>query len=311
MKKLTLQQIAEQEHLQTVTVDGKEYIIGEMKNYFYLAEQHHLRINILMKDDNKQQDWDLLPYYTLEGLCVDNIVRNYMGDEYVVVNFDSDYKTYAQRFINNVIRNGASPTEVEKAINDTKATERMFKNEKLGYKKSLTLVMDKACTEHHIVPSNSDFLVSFKGISLAIALSEPTQEETELAVSLVKAGKAVPCLNGMLPEDIYALHGDNIEGYKFNKFGDNDVRILGPYIILDDEDYLGFSYRRSCDGIHWFWVGGEHTNRCAMTIRHFDEDRNSPDYLLLTSRNSGFISWMTPQKHKADKSGEMILFPVL
>lgn len=311
MKKLTLQQIAEQENLQTVTVGGKEYIIGEMKYFFNIAEKHHLRINILMKDDNKQQDWTLLPYYTLEGLSVEHIIRNYMGDEYMVVNYDSEYKTYAQRFINNAIGNGASPTEVEKAINDTKAIERMFEDEKIGWRTPLDLVMDNACTEHHIVPSNSDSLVSFKGISLAIALSVPTKEETELALSLVKAGQTVPCLNGMLPEDVYALHSNNLRRYNFRVSGEDGEKILGPYIILDDNDSIGYAYRLSEDGIHWFWSDGEHSKQLIMGSEKFEENSNSLDRLLESSTNSRFISWMTPQKHNFSKFGNMIKLPVL
>lgn len=311
MEKLSLKQIAEQEHLQVVNVDSKDYVIGDMKNYFYLAEEHHLRINILMKDENRQQNWMLLPYYTLKGLFLENIILNYFKGEYQVVSFISDYKTLALRYIDNFIKKDASPIEVEKAIADTKAIERMFEVEKLGYRKPFALVVDTDCTEHIIVPTHCNSSISFKGITLAVALSVPTKEETDLAICLVKAGKPIPCLNGMMPEDINSRYGDTIDGYDFNEFGEEGEQYMqGPYIIIDDEHCIGYSWRQSWDGVHWFWVEGNHSNHTDMKRDVFEKHRNSElSHLLEKSANECFVKWMEIGKNKTDNYDTLFQLP--
>lgn len=308
---MTLQKISEFENLQLVNVEGKDYLVGQADNLFNIAEKHHLRINILQKDDNKQQSWTLMPYYTFQELHLSNLIQNYFDDKYHVVPFKTDYEPCAKQFVNNAIQHGATPTQVENAINDTKAIERMFDDDKIGYNRPLELVMDKDCTEHIIVPASNKSMVSFNGITLAVALCEPTTQDTEAAISLFKAGSPVPCLNGMLPEDIYALHGNTIDGYDFRQFGEEDDFIaFGPYVTIDDEGLMGYSYRESYDGIHWFWVGGDHANQFILTEDKFNETKDSLDNLLEASRNRYFASWMPIKVLRLDNYGTMIHIPV-
>lgn len=310
-KSTTLQKMVadSSKDLQVITLnDGKEAIIGEMsyRDLFNFAHINRLRINLVAKDESQSDEWTVLPIYTCEELCLEQIILLYFQDAYQCIDFEGTYSRESAKYVGRLIRSGASPIEIEKAIQEKESITRMFKEFKLGYRSGYSLVMAKDYTEQMILLNYSTCL-SFKHITLAYALTEVTEETTAYAAKVLLSGKNIPCVMGMMPEDVAKildtetklLYGIEPRGEYF----------MGPFIIIDGSGDVGFSYRESKDGKTWFWTGGEHSGSPLMDSMFFDETE-SIDLLLEKSTDEHYMMWK-PVKLEYDETRWFINLPTV
>lgn len=286
-------------NLEFITLeDGTEYIIGDddtkAKDFLNFAHCQRLVPCVIMKDTNVSDQWKLTPYFVKDRVRVADVVYDYF-DNLDVVSFSVDYDKRADKYVQNCIERGASPTEIGQAISDTEAIKKMYSDNKLGFDEPLSLVMDKGSTEHFIVPENQT-KVRFKNISLAIALAEPTTDLTHKAVEYIKSGKNIPNVPGMCPEDVVnVIDEDFSEKYHFSiceKDGKDDWYQMGPFVVLDHEGYIGYAYRISFDNKVWFWQSGKHSN---IDIPRLEDYWNKSNWYIYEKANETQIAaWMAP-----------------
>lgn len=283
--------------LEIITLeDGKEYVLSnetvDSKELLNFAHCNRLIPYILKKDTNISDNWKNTGFFTNLNFDPFSMVREYLNN-YSIISSEQ-YQTRALSYINNIIKKGSSPIEIEKAISDTESIKKMFSSKKLGIEYDFILLMDNDCTQHFVIP-NSSCRFSFKNISVAIALAEPDAQITQKAIDYILSGRKVPCVPGMLPEDVAKVADVdmsliyNLKIYdKDNIEDEEDYYLIGPFVVISDDGYIGFAHRYSVDGKVWFWCG-EHTN---LYLTLMDRWQLEPNRLIYeNSSESNVVYW--------------------
>lgn len=280
--------------MQLVVVNGKEYLTCESNNIHRMATWLGLRMNVLHQQQGG--DMEVLPCFAHDGLPIDNIIEHYYGDQYCCVS-QWEYDRYARRFVDNVVNSGASPSEIQKAIDDTRAVKKMFDEKTLASNDGHRyLIMDIDCTKHHVITAYRSY-ISFMGHTFMIGLSLPTEDETRQAIDRLKHGQSVPCLCGMMPEDVrQLLSEDEQRDFDLHAYDSDGNVFLGPYVIFDSDNYLGHAYRQTKDGKHWYWAGGCHSNYNTLSDDTFESANESE--LHRKSTDGAFCFWQAFSKPK-------------
>ena len=108
--------------------------------------------------------------------------------------------------------------------------------------------------------------LSWRGQELVLAALDAEEFLTKKLANDVLAGRIIPCAFGQMPEDYTYLADKTNElkafgedGYAANNNPDRS-RCMGPFILYDKWNNVGYGWRTTYDDKYWRWESVEHSN---------------------------------------------------
>lgn len=142
--------------------------------------------------------------------------------------------------------------------------------------------------------------LSWHGQEYIFAAIDVEEFVTKRLADDVLAGKIIPSAIGQMPED-YTYLSDKTrellpygeEDYTANNDPDKN-RTLGPFILYDQENCIGYGYRATYDDKIWRWENVTHSN-----IRGFPEYQDD----VTLENDCRICYWQLVVKRDADQNG--------
>lgn len=265
-KTTTFEEDVQASNLERIDFEDNYYGSGEtkpawigFKNFteaYTFCRMNHKRLEVLKKSDGKWQRTGCIPS--------DNI--NYHNLE-----IEEGYKAY---FFGPAVEDDLKKL-TEQLDDDKEAIEQVTKNAEMAKG-----VLKAEESEHRyysaVILHESDLAfdaliksgpsVSWHGQELIFAAVDAEEFITKKLADDVLAGRIIPCAYGQMPEDyIYLAEKTN----ELKPYGEEDYtanndpersRCMGPFILYDNWDSVGYGYRVTYDDKYWRWEGVQHSN---------------------------------------------------
>ena len=265
-KSTTLEEDIQAHNLQCIEFEDHYYGAGEVKSAYVgfenfdaaytFCRMNHKRLEVLRKDGGKWQRTGCIPS--------DNL--NYHN-----LKIEEEYKAY---FFDTAI-DDALKHLTEQLGDDKEKIEQVTKNAEKG-KEALKAEEDEKRYSSVVILREADLAfdavikagasLSWHGQELLLAAVDAEEFLTKKLADDVLAGRIIPCALGQMPED-YTYLADKTNELK--AFADDDYeannnpdrsRCMGPFILYDNWDSVGYGWRATYDDKYWRWESVEHSN---------------------------------------------------
>lgn len=257
-------------NLQKIDYEDKYYGKGEIKTAYVgfknfgeaytFCRMNHKRLEILSKKNDVWQRTSNIPSDNLNYGNI-KIEKGYKIYSYYD-NIDKDLKKLIRKL-------GDDKKKIEQVTENAEKAKAVLNNEKEEGRYFSGLVVGGADFDYDSIIRPGAY-ISWHGQELALAAVDVENIITKRLADDMLSGKIIPCAFGQMPEDYIYLadktrklkpYGE--EGYTANNDPEKS-RALGPFVLYDEENCVGYGYRATYDDKIWRWEGVEHSNVCGF-----------------------------------------------
>ena len=299
-KTTTFEEDVKSYNLQQVDFEDFYYGAGELKTAYVgfdeyddaytFCRMNHKRLEVLKKEDGK---WKRIGYIPSDNLDGDNLEMEEGYKHYLVESsIDYDLEKLTEQLgddkdkIEIITKNAGKAKEI---------LEKEFEKKRYGFE----VILRKDDLGFDAVIKRGASL-SWHGQEYIFAAIDVEEFVTKRLADDVLAGKIIPSAIGQMPED-YTYLSDKTrellpygeEDYTANNDPDKN-RTLGPFILYDQENCIGYGYRATYDDKIWRWENVTHSN-----IRGFPEYQDD----VTLENDCRICYWQLVVKRDADQNG--------
>ncbi len=265
-KTTTFEEDAQTLNLQQIDFEDHYYGAGEVKPAwigfeifdaaYTFCRMNHKRLEVLRKSDGKWQRTGCIPsdninYHNLE---IEEGYKAYFFEPAV----DDDLKKLTEQL-------GEDKDAIEQVTKNAEKAKGVLKAEESEHRFHSAVILREADLAFDAL-IKSGASVSWHGQELIFAAVDAEEFITRKLADDVLAGRIIPCAYGQMPEDyIYLAEKTNElkpygeEGYTANNDPEHS-RCMGPFILYDNWDSVGYGYRATYDDKYWRWESVQHSN---------------------------------------------------
>lgn len=299
-KTTTFEEDVKSYNLQQVDFEDFYYGAGELKTAYVgfdeyndaytFCRMNHKRLEVLKKEDGK---WKRIGYIPSDNLDGDNLEMEEGYKHYLVESsIDYDLEKLTEQLGDDKDKIEIITKNAEKA---KEILEKEFEKKRYGFE--VILRKDDLGFDAVIKLGAS---LSWHGQEYIFAAIDVEEFVTKRLADDVLAGKIIPSAIGQMPED-YTYLSDKTrellpygeEDYTANNDPDKN-RTLGPFILYDQENCIGYGYRATYDDKIWRWENVTHSN-----IRGFPEYQDD----VTLENDCRICYWQLVVKRDADQNG--------
>lgn len=229
---------------------------------------HRKRLEVISRKQGSP--WQRLHVTTFCNLDIFSVLddANDKDNRYKICHSKDEYSKVSSKILKNIIDSGGTAKEYAAFSDEIDATKKLFKKGLIGFNKGF-IVFDLVENKQY-GPIVNDTKITFQDSEIAICLMDVEEGTAEKLAPRVYAGDVIPCLIGQMPEDFIGLIPKRISSdnrmFVYDNFSadnmkssDNDL-MLGPFIVFDSNNNIGYAYRNSYDNKIWRWESLAHTN---------------------------------------------------
>ena len=299
-KTTTFEEDVKSYNLQQVDFEDFYYGAGELKTAYVgfdeyddaytFCRMNHKRLEVLKKEDGK---WKRIGYIPSDNLDGDNLEMEEGYKHYLVESsIDYDLEKLTEQLGDDKDKIEIITKNAEKA---KEILEKEFEKKRYGFE----VILRKDDLGFDAVIKRGASL-SWHGQEYIFAAIDVEEFVTKRLADDVLAGKIIPSAIGQMPEDYTYLsyktrellpYGE--EDYTANNDPDKN-RTLGPFILYDQENCIGYGYRATYDDKIWRWENVTHSN-----IRGFPEYQDD----VTLENDCRICYWQLVVKRDADQNG--------
>ena len=299
-KTTTFEEDVKSYNLQQVDFEDFYYGAGELKTAYVgfdeyddaytFCRMNHKRLEVLKKEDGK---WKRIGYIPSDNLDGDNLEMEEGYKHYLVESsIDYDLEKLTEQLGDDKDKIEIITKNAEKA---KEILEKEFEKKRYGFE----VILRKDDLGFDAVIKRGASL-SWHGQEYIFAAIDVEEFVTKRLADDVLAGKIIPSAIGQMPED-YTYLSDKTrellpygeEDYTANN-DPNKNRTLGPFILYDQENCIGYGYRATYDDKIWRWENVTHSN-----IRGFPEYQDD----VTLENDCRICYWQLVVKRDADQNG--------
>lgn len=299
-KTTTFEEDVKSYNLQQVDFEDFYYGAGELKTAYVgfdeyndaytFCRMNHKRLEVLKKEDGK---WKRIGYIPSDNLDGDNLEMEEGYKHYLVESsIDYDLEKLTEQLGDDKDKIEIITKNAEKA---KEILEKEFEKKRYGFE----VILRKDDLGFDAVIKRGASL-SWHGQEYIFAAIDVEEFVTKRLADDVLAGKIIPSAIGQMPED-YTYLSDKTrellpygeEDYTANNDPDKN-RTLGPIILYDQENCIGYGYRATYDDKIWRWENVTHSN-----IRGFPEYQDD----VTLENDCRICYWQLVVKRDADQNG--------
>lgn len=299
-KTTTFEEDVKSYNLQQVDFEDFYYGAGELKTAYVgfdeyddaytFCRMNHKRLEVLKKEDGK---WKRIGYIPSDNLDGDNLEMEEGYKHYLVESsIDYDLEKLTEKLGDDKDKIEIITKNAEKA---KEILEKEFEKKRYGFE----VILRKDDLGFDAVIKRGASL-SWHGQEYIFAAIDVEEFVTKRLADDVLAGKIIPSAIGQMPED-YTYLSDKTrellpygeEDYTANNDPDKN-RTLGPFILYDQENCIGYGYRATYDDKIWRWENVTHSN-----IRGFPEYQDD----VTLENDCRICYWQLVVKRDADQNG--------
>lgn len=299
-KTTTFEEDVKSYNLQQVDFEDFYYGAGELKTAYVgfdeyddaytFCRMNHKRLEVLKKEDGK---WKRIGYIPSDNLDGDNLEMEEGYKHYLVESsIDYDLEKLTEQLGDDKDKIEIITKNAEKA---KEILEKEYEKKRYGFE----VILRKDDLGFDAVIKRGASL-SWHGQEYIFAAIDVEEFVTKRLADDVLAGKIIPSAIGQMPED-YTYLSDKTrellpygeEDYTANNDPDKN-RTLGPFILYDQENCIGYGYRATYDDKIWRWENVTHSN-----IRGFPEYQDD----VTLENDCRICYWQLVVKRDADQNG--------
>ena len=265
-KSTTLEEDIQAHNLQCIEFEDHYYGAGEVKSAYAgfenfdaaytFCRMNHKRLEVLRKDGGKWQRTGCIPSDNL------NYHNLKIEEEYKAYFFDTAIDDALKHLTEQL---GEDKERIEQVTKNAEKAKEILKAEEDEKRYSSVVILREADLAFDAVIKAGASL-SWRGQELILAAVDVEEFLTKKLADDVLAGRIIPCAFGQMPED-YTYLADKTNELK--AFADDDYeannnpdrsRCMGPFILYDNWDSVGYGWRATYDDKFWRWESVEHSN---------------------------------------------------
>ena len=265
-KSTTLEEDIQAHNLQCIEFEDHYYGAGEVKSAYVgfenfdaaytFCRMNHKRLEVLRKDGGKWQRTGCIPSDNL------NYHNLKIEEEYKAYFFDTAIDDALKHLTEQL---GDDKEKIEQVTKNAEKGKEVLKAEEDEKRYSSVVILREADLAFDAVIKAGGSL-SWHGQELILAAVDVEEFLTKKLADDVLAGRIIPCAFGQMPED-YTYLADKTNELK--AFADDDYaadnnpdrsRCMGPFILYDNWDSVGYGWRATYDDKYWRWESVEHSN---------------------------------------------------
>ena len=265
-KSTTLEEDIQAHNLQCIEFEDHYYGAGEVKSAYAgfenfdaaytFCRMNHKRLEVLRKDGGKWQRTGCIPSDNL------NYHNLKIEEEYKAYFFDTAIDDALKHLTEQL---GEDKERIEQVTKNAEKAKEILKAEEDEKRYSSVVILREADLAFDAVIKAGASL-SWRGQELILAAVDVEEFLTKKLADDVLAGRIIPCAFGQMPED-YTYLADKTNELK--AFADDDYeannnpdrsRCMGPFILYDKWDSVGYGWRATYDDKYWRWESVEHSN---------------------------------------------------
>ena len=221
---------------------------------------NHKRLEVLRKADGKWQRTGCIPSDNL------NYHNLKIEEEYKAYFYDSAIDDALKHLTEQL---GDDKEKIEQVTKNAEKGKEVLKAEEDEKRYSSVVILREADLAFDAVIKAGGSL-SWHGQELILAALDAEDFITKKLADDVLAGRIIPCAYGQMPEDFTYLADKTNElkpyddgDYTANNNPDRS-RCMGPFILYDNWDSVGYGWRATYDDKYWRWESVEHSNVCGF-----------------------------------------------
>lgn len=299
-KTTTFEEDVKSYNLQQVDFEDFYYGAGELKTAYVgfdeyddaytFCRMNHKRLEVLKKEDGK---WKRIGYIPSDNLDGDNLEMEEGYKHYLVESsIDYDLEKLTEQLGDDKDKIEIITKNAEKA---KEILEKEFEKKRYGFE----VILRKDDLGFDAVIKRGASL-SWHGQEYIFAAIDVEEFVTKRLADDVLAGRVIPSAIGQMPEDYTYLSDKTFE---LKPYGEEDYtanndpeknRTLGPFILYDQENCIGYGYRATYDDKIWRWENVTHSNICGFP--EFQDD-------ITLENDCRICYWQLVVKRDADKNG--------
>ena len=299
-KTTTFEEDVKSYNLQQVDFEDFYYGAGELKTAYVgfdeyddaytFCRMNHKRLEVLKKEDGK---WKRIGYIPSDNLDGDNLEMEEGYKHYLVESsIDYDLEKLTEQLGDDKDKIEIITKNAEKA---KEILEKEFEKKRYGFE----VILRKDDLGFDAVIKRGASL-SWHGQEYIFAAIDVEEFVTKRLADDVLAGRVIPSAIGQMPEDYTYLSDKTFE---LKPYGEEDYtanndpdknRTLGPFILYDQENCIGYGYRATYDDKIWRWENVTHSN-----IRGFPEYQDD----VTLENDCRICYWQLVVKRDADQNG--------
>ena len=272
--------------------ETKSAFVGfqNFKTAYAFCRMNHKRLEVLKKVDGKWQRTGNIPSNSL------NCCNLEAEEGYKFFSFNSEIDRELKKLTEQF---GDDKERIEQLTkNAEKAKDILKAEEKENRWDSDVVLHDTDLAIDALIKSGAS--LSWHGQELIFAAMDVEDFITKRLADDVLAGKIIPCAHGQMPEDYVYLADKTRE---LEPYGENDYtanndpdrsRTLGPFVLYDDSNCVGYGYRSTYDDKYWRWESVEHSNVCGFPDSREDTSKENDEQICY---------WQLVIKRDEDQNG--------
>lgn len=265
-KTTTFEEDVQASNLERIDFEDNYYGSGEMKpawigfqNFneaYTFCRMNHKRLEVLRKSEGKWQRTGCIPSDNInyQNLEIEKGYKAYFFEPAV----DDDLKKLTEQ-------SGDDKDAIEQVTKNAEKAKGVLKAEENEHRYYSAVILREADLAFDALIKSGPS-VSWHGQELILAAVDAEEFITKKLADDVLAGRIIPCAYGQMPEDyIYLAEKTN----ELKPYGEEDYtanndpersRCMGPFILYDNWDSVGYGYRATYDDKYWRWEGVQHSN---------------------------------------------------
>lgn len=299
-KTTTFEEDVKSYNLQQVDFEDFYYGAGELKTAYVgfdeyndaytFCRMNHKRLEVLKKEDGK---WKRIGYIPSDNLDGDNLEMEEGYKHYLVESsIDYDLEKLTEQLGDDKDKIEIITKNAEKA---KEILEKEFEKKRYGFE----VILRKDDLGFDAVIKRGASL-SWHGQEYIFAAIDVEEFVTKRLADDVLAGRVIPSAIGQMPEDYTYLSDKTFE---LKPYGEEDYtanndpdknRTLGPFILYDQENCIGYGYRATYDDKIWRWENVTHSNICGFP--EYQDD-------VTLENDCRICYWQLVVKRDADQNG--------
>lgn len=257
-------------NLKKIDYEDNYYGKGEIKTAYIgfkdfseaytFCRMNHKRLEILNKKNGVWQRTGNIPS---DDLDYNNIKIEKGFKIYCDINsINKDLKKLIRKL-------GDDKKKIEQVTEKAEMAKTVLNNEEIESRYYSGLIVRKSDFDYDSIIRPCAY-ISWHEQEFVLAALDVENFITKKLARDVLSGKIIPSAFGQMPED-YIYLADKTQNLK--PYGDeeytanndpNRPRMLGPFVLYDEENNVGYGYRATYDDKFWRWEGVEHTNVCGF-----------------------------------------------
>lgn len=262
----------------------------DFRDAFTFCRMNHKRLEVLKKEDGKWKRTGYIPSDNLD--CYNLDMEEGYKSFFSANSIDSELKEIIEKL-------GDDKDKIEIITNNANKAKEILKREFDKKRFGSYIILRKNDFEFDAVIRHSASL-SWHGQELIFAAIDVEEFVTKRLADDVLAGRVIPSAIGQMPEDYTYLSDKTLE---LKPYGEEDYtanndpdknRTLGPFILYDQENCIGYVYRATYDDKIWRWENVTHSN-----IRGFPEYQDD----VTLENDCRICYWQLVVKREADQNG--------